>query len=116
MTREEALKLMWESHNWPARNYAFKMGKGPNPGEWRSIFMWAELTEPVEMHEWNGWHPVKENTTNRTVETGTMVLVTVYSRFGDVGIRARNLDKVGHGYDARVDPEILINWERANSE
>jgi len=48
------------------------------------------------------------------VEAGTRVLVTVYSRFGDVGIRARNLDKVGHGYDARVDPETLINWERAD--
>lgn len=113
MEREKALDLMWHAHTWPARNFAYKMGQGPEPGKPEDVFMWAELTEPVEVHEWNGNHPVEENTTKRTVEAGTRVLVTVYSRFGDVGIRARNLEKVCHGYDARVDPEILDNWERA---
>ncbi len=114
MTRDEALKLMRECHNWGDRNFAFQTGKGPDPGKRESVFMWAELTEPVEMREWNGRHPVDENTVIQEVGVGTRVLVTIFSRFGDVGIRARDLDKVGHGYDARVDPEILDNWERAN--
>jgi len=102
MTREEALAIMWAAHVHPYE------GAGKE-------FMYAELTEPVKMHEWSGKHPVEKNTVVRTVPAGTKVIVTVYSRLGDVGVRARNLDRVGHGYDARVDPEKLTNWRRAES-
>jgi len=44
MDRDKALELMREAHNWPYRNFLFKTGKGPNPGKWENVFMWAELT------------------------------------------------------------------------
>jgi len=110
VSRKEALQNMWEAHN-PFLD--------PETGEMRKVpvfkeaFYRAELTESVTMHEWNGTHPVKENTTEYEVPAGTRVMVTVYSRFGDVGIRARDIETPCHGYDARVNPEVLINWERA---
>ena len=116
MSREDALDIMWAAHVPPY------VGRD-------KAFFYANLLEPVEMHEWNGNHPVEENINRWTAEAGTTVLVTVYSRFGDVGFRARDLEKVSprqslgskgsltprleHGYDARVDPETLINWRRA---
>lgn len=99
MTREEALDIMWAAHVIP---YI----------EPHKAFFYAELNQPATMHEWNGAHPVEENRKVWEAPAGTRVLVTVYSSLGDVGIRARRLDEVGHGYDCRVPPEALDNWER----
>jgi len=38
------------------------------------------------------------------------VLVTMASRFGDVGIRGHHLVPPGHGYDVRTEPENLTDW------
>lgn len=45
-----------------------------------------------------------------TMKAGDTVLVTMFSRFEDIGIRGVNIDKITHGYHARVkldkiDPE-----------
>lgn len=98
VSREEALNDMWEASH-------LKVD--------RPAFYRAELTEPVTMYEWNGEHPVEKNQKVYEVPAGTKVMVTVFSRFGDVGIRARDIKTPRHGYDARVDPETLINWEKA---
>lgn len=74
------------------------------------LFLWADLVEDAEMHEWNGTHPVEDNTTIRMTPAGSTVLVTVASRLGDVGIRDKNLNPPCHGYNARVLPESLTNW------
>jgi len=99
MKREEALDIMWAAHVIP---YI----------EPHKAFFYAELNQPVTMHEWSGTHPVEENQHVWKAPAGTRVIVTVYSSLGDVGIRARNLERVGHGYDCRVPPELLDNWER----
>lgn len=110
VSREEALKDMWEAHNPFLDPETGEMREEP---VFKEAFYRAELTEAVTMHEWNGTHPVEENQKVHEVPAGTRVMVTVYSRFGDVGIRARDIETPRHGYDARVDPETLINWEKA---
>jgi hypothetical protein len=52
------------------------------------------------------------------IKAGTTVLVTMISRFGDVGIRATSIDDVRHGYSVRVMPERLRNyrWAAASSD
>jgi hypothetical protein len=99
MKREEALDIMWAAHVIPYIK--------PH-----AAFFYAELNQPATMREWNSIHPVEENENVWVAPAGTRVLVTVYSSLGDVGIRARRLDDVGHGYDCRVPPEWLCNWER----
>lgn len=97
LTQQEAWDLLWA-----AKDYR-------NP----KAFLWAELTEDVEMHEWNGTHPVEENTTVRVAKAGSTVLVTMASRFGDVGVRDDRLNPPSHGYYARVEPEKLTKWRDA---
>lgn len=60
----------------------------------REVFAHAELTEDVVMRVWNGRHPVRENTAQHTALAGTKVLVTMLSRFGDCGVRDRDIDKI----------------------
>lgn len=110
-----ALRVLGARLTWNRDSFMFKTGKGPDPGAWPGdTFFYAELVEPVEFKEWNGQHPVEENYSRVWIAPpGTKVMVTVLSRFGDVGIRARNLDELKHGYDARVDPETLTNWVKA---
>jgi len=96
LTEDEALDLLFVAKDWR------------KPDE----FLWADLVEDHEMHEWNGTHPVEENTTIRTAPAGSTVLVTVASRLGDVGIRDKHLNPPSHGYYSRVLPEGLTNWRR----
>jgi len=93
MTEDEALEILWSAKN----NH-------------RDAFLWAKLTEDVGMREWNGHHPVEENEDAYVAKAGSTVLITMVSRFGDVGIRARNLNPPSHGYHARVLPEKLTDW------
>jgi hypothetical protein len=71
------------------------------------IMMHATLKRDVTMDVWNGTHPVEKNTKMHVATAGTRVLVTMASRFGDVGIRDENIDSLTHGYYARVDPSDL---------
>lgn len=73
-------------------------------------FVYATLTKPVTMRVWNGTHPQESNTRTHTAPVDTRVLVTMLSRFGDVGIRDSHLVPASHGYYARVAPESLKDW------
>ena len=98
-----------------SRNVALKRlhaSKGIEPGKpWKPFFCYATLTEPTKMESWNGVHPVEENLTVRMAKAGTRVLVTMASRFGDVGVRDTHLVPASHGYFARVLPEKLKDWD-----
>jgi hypothetical protein len=107
VSREEALQDMWEAHN---PFFDSETGEERKKPIFKEAFYRAELTEALTMREWNGHG--KEDTVYE-VPAGTKVMVTVYSRLGDVGIRARDIETPRYGYDARVDPHILINWEKA---
>lgn len=97
LTQEEALDFMWTSKS----SWRY-------PGR-ATPFLLADLVEDTEMHVWNGKHPTEENTAVHTAKAGTTVLVSVFSRFGDVAIRDRDLNP-GYGYDARVMPDRLTRW------
>lgn len=77
--------------------------------EGREMFAQAELLVDVEGSEWNGTHPVEKNERKYTMKAGSTVLITMASRFGDVGIRGTDIDEESHGYHARVLPEMLRN-------
>lgn len=77
--------------------------------EGREMFAHAELLEDVEGRQWNGNHPVERNERKYTMKAGSTVLITVASRFGDVGIRGTSINEEVHGYHARVLPEQLRN-------
>ena len=74
---------------------------------YEDCFMWATLTKDVSATDISSVG--KE--TNRIIPKGTRVIATVYSRFGDMGIRNDNIKDLRHGYVARVSPEDLTNWE-----
>ena len=80
--------------------------------QYKDCFMQATLTVDCDMRQWNGH---TEKVTEYTVPAGSRVIVTMLSRFGDVGIRGKNINKAQHGYDARIDPEKLENWEVLNN-
>lgn len=73
--------------------------------QWWSKVITARVKQDCKMSVWNGIHPPEENTTEHVCKAGTRVRVWMVSRFGDVGI-TDNLDEP-HGYDARVEPDIL---------
>lgn len=72
----------------------------------RECFAHAVTTREVEATQWNGHFAPEES---YVIPAGTRVLITMASRFGDVGIRGRNIDRIEHGYHARVEPESLRN-------
>lgn len=41
----------------------------------------------------------------RTIKAGTKVIITMISRFGDVGIRDYDIKASKHGYISRVSPD-----------
>jgi hypothetical protein len=95
LTEDQALDILWGNKGSDAL---------------RTTFVWATTTEPVTMRVWDGNHPVEEHTVNHVAPTGTTVLVTMASRFGDVGIRDDRLNPPNHGYYARVEPSKLTDW------
>jgi hypothetical protein len=62
------------------------------------------LKQDVTASIWHGHHAEPEFT-YEVWKRGTKVKVVMCSRFGDVGI-TKDL-KATHGYDARVEPEML---------
>lgn len=55
----------------------------------------------LTLKEWNGTHPVDENTAEIIMPVGSTLKVVMVSRFGDMGL-TRHLDTT-HGYSIRVD-------------
>lgn len=72
----------------------------------REMFANAELTRDVPMSQWNGHD---EPATEYECKAGQTVLITMASRFGDVGIRGIEIGQERHGYHARIEPEALVN-------
>ena len=79
-------------------------------GQKLDVFAHATLVHETLFREWNGQHPVDENTTVRTYPAGTRVLVTMASRFGDFGVRANDIERIEHGYSCRLDPGQLRDF------
>jgi len=96
-TEKEALEQLWKNKS-----------IGLTGGEEK--FFYATTTKRVVMLI----HPTIANGHSTTIERpcppGTTVLVTMFSRFGDVGIRDINLVPPTHGYYARVLPDHLTDW------
>jgi len=67
----------------------------------------AELVCDTTMRVWNGHYHVPEFS-EHVAKAGTTVLIWTTSRFGDIGITDRLSG--AFGYDARVDPECLVNY------
>lgn len=97
LSQNLALDILWRN------KCAWAYGRGHR-------WVYANLVEDTQMREWNGKHPVDQNTTEHIAPAGAPVLVTMASRFGDVGIRDRNLVPPSDGYTARLDPSKLTNW------
>ncbi len=53
----------------------------------------------------------KEKGIVRHIPVGTQVMITMISRFGDVGIRDYDIGVYQHGYNSRVDPSTIDNVE-----
>lgn len=107
-TQEEALKKLWSCKGvWKtdAKGELVLDANGrrvmKTAEDVVDVFLYATLRSGVEMRD------------GRVVPEGTAVLVTMVSRFGDVGIRADRLMPPSHGYDARVIPQWLTNWRDA---
>jgi hypothetical protein len=110
LTQDEAIALLWSGKSM----YLKKEDGSPrldenkklvvNPNWAKGVFVYATLRDDQKM----GYEPEKQ----RVAKAGTRVLVTMVSRFGDVGIRDERLVPASDGYLARVQPEALMNWGR----
>jgi hypothetical protein len=115
LTKDEALNILWSAKGAFLRddNGVLKQDdRGelvPNPN-CCNAFVYASLAEAVEFHRWDGIHPVEKHMTIYTRPAGTRVLVTMISRFGDVGIRDYDITPPSNGYACRVMPEALKAW------
>jgi hypothetical protein len=66
---------------------------------------YVTTTEPLPMTDWNGRHPVEENTTKRTIPAGSTLKVVMVSRFGDCGLTDDLAADNGYG--------LRLDWEDA---
>jgi hypothetical protein len=106
-TEEEALAVLWSAKNLyvpgpdglPQRGEDGKFLTNPN---WVNAFVYATLGRDAEMS--------LGQERPHTAKKGTRVLVTMVSRFGDVGIRDDHLEPPSNGYYTRVMPEDLTDW------
>jgi hypothetical protein len=115
LAQEEALDVLWSAKEMFLADEGGKLrrdagGKLVSNPNWCCAFVYATLAREVEFRQWNGVHPVDENSEVYRRPAGTRVLVTMVSRFGDVGIRDRDLVPPSNGYSARVMPEDLVDW------
>jgi len=72
----------------------------------RPVFAHATLKQSQTFKQWNGYGTEPEYT-EYSLPMGACVIITMLSRFGDVGIRGTKIDILIHGYDARVLPNTL---------
>jgi hypothetical protein len=108
MTVPEAVEFLWSAKS-AGQLVDGKFVGNPN---WCSAFLYATTKKSVKFRTWNGTHPVEKNEAVEEKPAGTRVLVTMMSRFGHVGIRARDLVPASNGYDACVQPEELEAWSK----
>jgi len=110
LTEDEAITLLWSGKSMylknadgtPRLDANKKLIVNPN---WENgVFVYATLRDDQKM----GYEPEKQH----VAKSGTRVLVTMVSRFGDVGIRDERLMPPSDGYSARVQPEALKDWSR----
>lgn len=73
----------------------------------REMFAHAVTTVDVEAVSYGDVRQSHTQADHHTIPAGTRVLITVVSRFGDVGIRGRDVDRIEHGYHTRVMPGVL---------
>lgn len=111
MTEEEAMDYLWAGKSAYLRDEGERGPLRPNPAFGQMLY--ATLVVNATMRIWNGKHPVESNTVERTAPPGTPVLVTMVSRFGDVGIRDDKLTPPTDGYYCRVQPDELTDWRLA---
>jgi hypothetical protein len=93
LTQEEALRILWANKDWENKK--------------EDKFVYATTVKSIDIMDFAT--PQKPKV-ERTIPIGTTVLVTMYSRFGDVGIRDDRLVPPSNGYYARVLPEDLKDW------
>jgi hypothetical protein len=93
MTQEEALEILWKNKDWKDKK--------------EDKFVYATTTKDIEIMDFSTPNKPK---IERTISAGATVLVTMYSRFGDVGIRDDRLEPPSNGYYARVLPHDLRDW------
>lgn len=110
MTQDEALQVLWsaktayltDERGAPRLDANQRPIVNPN---WCNAFVYATLCHPaVELIL------DEDGTRKRMIHAGTRVLVTMVSRFGDVGIRDDRLTPPSNGYYGRVPPEYLGDW------
>lgn len=95
MTQKEALAILWANKDWKNKK--------------EDRFVYATTTKEIDVLTVGGDHPTYPKK-ERTIPAETTVLVTMFSRFGDVGIRDDRLTPPSNGYYVRVMPEELKDW------
>lgn len=107
LTQDEAIALLWSGKSMYLKNpdgtpRLENKRLVVNPNWEKGVFVYATLRADQKM----GYEPERQH----VAKAGTRVLVTMVSRFGDVGIRDERLVPPSDGYFARVQPEALMNW------
>ncbi len=102
MTEEEALEILWDNKD------VTKLLSRPKG--WEEHFLYATLKSKATMRIIGDERRPGNKEKRYSVPKGTTVLVTMVSRFGDVGIRDRDLEPPSHGYWCRVVPSKLKDW------
>jgi len=75
---------------------------------------YCAATKPIELHKWNGRHPVEENEEIVTVLPGSTLKIVMVSRFGDCGLTDDLEAKNGYGTRVDIDSPLITNvrWEQ----
>jgi hypothetical protein len=102
MTQEEALAILWKNKDWKSHQEG-----------WVEKFIYATLLVDATMHFSDEITVPRGREIERVAPKGSTVLVTMVSRFGDVGIRDDRLVPPSNGYYCRVMPEQLTDWREA---
>jgi hypothetical protein len=112
LTEKEALEILWLAKAGPFAKDEGGMPDYSRPDpNWCDRFVYATLKKGVSYDvPREPFDPPQKKKRTKTIPAGARVLVTMASRFGDVGIRAHHLVPASNGYDVRVMPEDLEDW------
>lgn len=110
LTEEEAIEMLWtaktafipDDKGMPKLDAQGKIISNP---KWCDVFVYASLVAETTFSK-----DVNGKDVHYTKPAGTRVLVTMVSRFGDVGIRDHHLVPPSNGYNSRVQPAQLTDW------
>ena len=110
-TREEAFDYLWSGKSAFLRDDvgdfvrdekgAFKAN--PNFGK---VWVYADLLVDIEIETWERLRRIERH----IAKAGTTVLITMISRFGDIGIRDKNITPPSDGYSCRIAIDQLTNF------